>query len=146
MGIDVREYGGGFVSRAPGHRGLHAAFPCFAPAEIADVPRAVGQGGGVDAGDILHVEKLHRAARFRVAADAVSVEEKTFVGIGDGVQDLLGLIGGERRSGEDRGSGYAAALRDGQTGGRDSGIFARNGIEIVGVRFRDYARADAVRV
>ena len=89
VGVDEREDGGGFVGGAAGDGGLHAGFAGCTPAEVADVPRAVGQGGGVDAGDVFYVEEFHGAARFGVATDAVGVEEEAFGGIGDGVEDLL---------------------------------------------------------
>lgn len=146
VGINEGYYRGGFVGGAAGDGSLHAGLSRVAPAEIANVPRAVGQGGGVDAGDLFYVQEFHGAAGFGMATDAVGVEEETLCGIGDGVEDLFGLIGGGRGSGEGGGCGDAVALRDGQAGGGDRGVFAGDGVEIVGVWFGDYAGVGADRI
>ena len=69
------------------------------------------QRGGIDALDACDFQKIHRAASFGVTADAVGVEKEALCGIGDGIEDLFGLIGGRRGSSEGCRGGDATALR-----------------------------------
>src|SRR6202035_2235406 len=100
--VDKRNRRGGFIGGAAGCCGLHTGFPGVAPSEIAHVPLAVWQRGRIDARNVRDFQNIHRSSRFGVTANAIGVEEQAFSRIGDSIENLLGLIGWRRWSGEDR--------------------------------------------
>ena len=100
--VDKRNRRGGLIGGAAGYCRLHAGFSSVTPSEIAHVPLAVWQRGRIDARNVRDFQNIHRSSRFGVTADAIGVEEGALGRIGDSIEDLFGLVGWRRRSGEDR--------------------------------------------
>lgn len=113
--IDEGDDRSSLIGGAAGDGGLHT-FAGWRPAEIADVPLAVGEICGVDARNIFDVLQVHDAPRFRVATDAVGVEEMAFGRIRDNVENLLDAVCGRRRWCEEFGGSNSVAIGDGKTG------------------------------